>query len=265
MMENMYDKELLWSGSDTSAFNSTKPFSSFEKIELHLNTNNIVEINPYASTTLGQFPVKSMWSADSYLAWNYRFTINNNSKHFNINRYQMIYQSTTKAPKLFGFTNSAGNIKRITACYGINAINPTGSFNGAGSPGEGWKEYNETVLYSGSLTSTINLSEPATSFERLKIVVGVPSESVNYYEYNAPTTSTQRLTTQSLWGSSTASYYYGYSWWEWYNNYKSLSSTRGKMFQLGTAGNTAYSAAGNIGDDNFVRRPIRAIIGINHK
>ena len=263
-MDNGYDKELLWSGAASSAFTASSPFSSYEKIQLNTNDGKCFEIHPYASTTAGQFSYYGTYSNQAYLVWNYRFTIGNNSTTFTNNRFQMLQQVGTARPSLAGFVNSASNLKRITACYGINALSSTGGYDGIGSPGQGWKEYNETVLYSGGLASPITLTEPATAFERLKFVVGSPSESINYYEYNAPLTSDTRLTTQSLWGTTTASYNYAFSWWNWYNDFKSLSSVKGKAYNFGTAAATPYTATGSTADQNYIRRPIRAIIGINH-
>lgn len=257
-----YDKTLLWSGAITSTCNLSEPISAFDRFMIQTNMGDY-EFKSVPSCTQYKMPYQGWWSNEAYLRWSYRFTISNNAKTVTLNRFQMITQKGTAAPNLFGFDNTASNIKKIQGVYGINRLVPI-TQSGIGSPGDGWRTYNETVIYNSGPSATLAMSEPASSFERLKIGVGNVAESFNYFEVDAPKTNNSYLTTESHWGSNTGSYYYGFSRWHWSPDTTVLSSMGGKQFQLGTAKATTYTATGDISDNTFIRRPIQTIIGINH-
>lgn len=257
-----YDRTLLWSGAPTSTCNLSEPISAFDRFII-LADRWEYEFKSISACTQYKMPMNGWWSNEAYLRWSYRFTISNNAKTVTLNRFQMIYQVGTAAPKTFGFNNTAGNIKKIAAVYGVNRLVPVTQI-GSGSPGDGWRAYNETVIYSGGPSGTLAMSEPASAFERLKIGVGNTGESFNYFEVDAPKTNDSYLTTESHWGNNTGSYYYGFSRWHWSPDTTVLSSLGGKQFQLGINQVNPYTATGDISNSNFIRRPIQTIIGINH-
>lgn len=257
-----YDKTLLWSGAITSTCNLSEPISAFDRFIIQTNMGDY-EFKSVPSCTQYKMPYQGWWSNEAYLKWSYRFTISNNAKTVTLNRFQMIYQVGTAAPKTFGFNNTANNIKKIQSVYGINRLDPI-TQSGIGSPGNGWRAYNETVIYNGGPSNVINVSQPASSFERLKIGVGNTGESFNYFEVDAPKTNDSYLTTESHWGNNTGSYYYGFSRWQWSPDTTELSSLGGKQFQLGINQVNPYTATGATSDSTFIRRPIQTIIGINH-
>jgi hypothetical protein len=210
------------------------------------------------------------YNTDGYMVWPTNFNITNGTKTITVNRFQLLMQQATNTGlNLFGFNNTAGNLKRIGAVWGVNRINPIET-EGLGKPqGEGWKEYNETLLWSGTDYANqwvINLSGRAIEYERLKVGVGSHSESPNFIEVDAPTTYSSWLPLYSWWGTSTATFFYCNHRYRWGNETQTISAISGKGWSLGTGAANPYTTTGNYtATDTFIRRPLFAIWGINHK
>lgn len=272
-MISNYDKTLLWSGAQTSSCNLSEPLSAFERYQICYADQYLAESMTDKDKTCQRINRAGHWSTQGYMIWPANVVISNGTKTVTCNRFQMLGQYGTEANcRLLGSTgNSASNVKWITSVWGINRKNKTDS-SGIGSPGEGWKQYNESLLWSGNdWQDNINLSEPASGFERLKVMVGSGTsgnESINYHDVAAPIVETARMSLYDFWGNSTASYWLGLHTLSFYNGTQSLSATDMKLFQLGTGTNNSFNTTGSTAIPTANagwRNPIRQIWGINRK
>lgn len=265
-----YDRTLLYSGTaGVSSCVLSEPASAFEHIVIGCADGNETECTIKQTTTAYKLPINyGSWSTEAYMVWPYNLNISNSTKTITLNRFQMLMQVGTAAPKCFGFGNSAANIKKIKYVYGINHIIPI-EITGAGYPEGECVSYNETLLWSGDNTlhqSEIPLTEPANNFERLKVRLGtLDAIETNYtYDVGIPTDSAAYFPLHSYWGNNTGSYYFCNHRYK-FNGYDKLQPISGKAFQLGANSNTAYTATGYLGSNTFVNYPLNAIWGINRK
>ena len=266
----IHNKTLLWSGDATASITLPEPLSAFERYRVKTNPGVYWESICTADRSVQRFNRYGSWSNDGYMEWPANWVISNGTKQMDCNRFQLLQQNgTSSQTQTFGFNNTAGNVKSILEVWGINRKDGEES-GGSGKPeGDGWKEYNETLLWSGTdwaSQSHIDLSGRALEYERLKVGVGSFTESTNIYEVDAPTTYTSWLPLRSYWGTSTGSFYLSMHRYQWDNNTSGLNAVSGKTWQLGTGAATPYTTTGNYtATDTFVRRPLFAVWGINKK
>jgi hypothetical protein len=267
----IYNKTCLYSATaGQSTVNLSEPLSAFERYVVKVSPGVYWESICTADRSVQRFNRYGDWNHQGYMNWPANWVISNGTKTMTCNRFQMLSQnSAVNAVNAFGWGNTASNIKHLYEVWGINRKDPIET-EGSGKPqGEGWKEYNETLLWSGTdyaNQSVINLSGRALEYERLKVGVGSFGESTNLYEVDAPTTYDSWLPLYSYWGTNTGSFYYSNHRYQWGNETQTISAISGKTWQLGTAAANPFKTTGNYtSTDTFVRRPLFAIWGINHK
>ena len=267
----IHDRTLLYSATAaTSTITLSEPLSAFERYMVKATSPNVY----YESVCTGNRSVQRFnrygsYNNDGYMVWPANWVISNDTKTLTCNRFQLLMQlGTTTKVQTFGWNNTAGNIKNISEVWGINRIGGT-TAQGEGSPGEGWKTYNETLLWSGidyANQSHITLNNRAIGYERLKVGVGSFGESTNILETDSPQNYTAWLPLTSYWGTTTGSFYLSMHRYRWDDETSGLSAVSGKTWQLGTGAANPYSTTGNYtATDTFVRRPVWAIWGINEK
>ena len=266
------ERTLLFSSNagNVTSCNLSEPLSAFERVCIKTQPN--VEWETWVTADAGNHRLNTFdsYSNDGYMVWPTNFNITNGTKTITVNRFQLLMQQATNTGlNLFGWNNTAGNIKRIGAVWGVNRKDPIET-EGLGKPqGEGWKEYNETLLWSGTDYANqwvVNLSGRALEYERLKVGVGSHGESPNFIEVDAPTTYDSQLPLYSWWGTSTGSFWYDNHIYKWGNETRTISAISGKGWNLGTGTANPYTTTGLYNTtDTYVRRPLFAIWGINHK
>lgn len=267
----IHDKTLLYSATDTtSTITLPEPLSAFERYIVKVSPGVYWESVCTGDRSVQRFNRYGSWNTDGYMEWPANWVISNGTKTMTCNRFQLLMQlGTNNKTQLFGWNNTAGNIKNISEVWGINRKEHIES-EGAGKPeGEGWHAYDETLLWSGTdyaNQSHIDLSGRALEYERIKVGVGSFGESTNIYDVDAPQSYTSWLPLRSYWGTTTGSFFLSMHKYRWDNETSGLSAVSGKTWQLGTGAADPYSTTGNYtATDTFVRRPVWAIWGINHK
>lgn len=271
-MISNYDRTLLWSGSDKTC-NLSEPLSAFERYQIKASNGILQESMTEVDKSCQRVDIYGRYQNNNYMIWPFNTVISNGTKTVTMNHFQMLEQDgTNTGVRTFGFNNTANNLNnRIKEVWGINRKVRTDT-TGLGSPGEGWTQYNETLLYSGSdWYDNLNLNQPASGFERLKIMVGSGTngnESINYRDVDAPQVDSAYTTVWDYWGNSTNSYWFGLHTLQWHNGTQSLSAIGMKMYQLGTVAANPYTTTGNYSPaaaNAGWRNPIRQIWGINRK
>lgn len=267
----IHDKTLLFSSNAGNVQTCTlsEPLSAFQRFAVQTQPNVIWESYSTADVGNHRFNTYGYYQTDGYMIWPTNFVISNGTKTLSVNRFQLLMQQgTASTTRTFGFENTANNVKRIGAIWGINRINPVES-TGTGSPGPEWKAYNEKLLWSGTdygNQRVINLSGRAIGYERLKVMVGSHGESPNAYDVDAPQSYSSWLPLNSFWGTSTGSFYICNHRYQWGGETDVLSAISGKCIQLGTGAANPFTTTGNYtATDTFVRRPLMAVWGINEK
>ena len=266
----IYNKTCLYSATaGTNSITLSEPLSAFERYVVKVTPGVYWESVCTGDRTVQRFNKYGDWNHQGYMVWPANWVISNGTKKLDCNRFQMLWQnSAVNKVGAFGWGNTAGNIKHMYEVWGINRKDYT-TAQGEGSPGEGWKTYNETLLWSGvdyTNQSHIDLANRAVGYERLKIGVGSFGESTNILETDAPQTYTSWLPLTSYWGTTTGSFYLSMHRYQWDNETSGLSAVSGKTWQLGTGAADPFSTTGNYtATDTFVRRPVWAIWGINEK
>lgn len=265
----IYDKTCLYSATaGQSTINLSEPLSAFERYIVKVSPGVYWESVCTADRNVQRFNRYGDWNHQGYMNWPANWVISNGTKTMTCNRFQMIWQnSAVNKVGAFGWGNTAGNIKHMYEVWGINRKEHIET-EGAGKPeGEGWHAYDETLLWSGTdYPSHIDLSGRALEYERIKIGVGSFGESTNIYDVDAPQSYTSWLPLHSYWGTTTGSFYLSMHRYQWDNETSGLSAVSGKTWQLGTGAADPFTTTGNYtATDTFIRRPIWAIWGINHK
>lgn len=267
----IYNKTCLFSATaGTNSITLSEPLSSFERYVVKVNPGVYWESVCTGDRSVQRYNRYGSYNNDGYMEWPANWVISNGTKSMSCNRFQLLMQlGTNNKTQLFGWNNTAGNIKNIMEVWGINRKDYT-TAQGEGKPeGEGWKAYDETLLWSGTdyaNQSHIDLSGRALEYERLKIGVGSFGESTNIYDVDAPQSYSSWLPLRSYWGTTTGSFYLCMHRYKWDNETSGLSAVSGKAWQLGTGAADPFSTTGNYtATDSFIRRPVWAIWGINHK
>jgi len=266
----IYNKTCLFSATaGTNSITLSEPLSAFERYVVKVNPGVYWESVCTGDRSVQRYNRYGSYNNDGYMEWPANWVISNGTKSMSCNRFQLLMQlGTNNKTQLFGWGNTAGNIKNIMEVWGINRKDYT-TAQGEGKPEGDWKTYNETLLWSGTdyaNQSHIDLSNRAVGYERLKIGVGSFGESTNIYDVDAPQSYTSWLPLRSYWGTTTGSFYLSMHRYQWDNETSGLSAVSGKTWQLGTGAADPYSTTGNYtATDTFIRRPVWAIWGINEK
>lgn len=185
--------------------------------------------------------------------------------------FQVVHTNRGSSMNLYGSSlNTEGNIKFFKGyIYGEGRISGGSGFPiGKGSPGSDFVKYDETLLYSASDTTTadIVLSEPASAFRRLKVVVGSTGESRNVNEIPAPSVTGQVSVVTSIWGNNATTNYYCFASYTW-PNMTTMHPYWGRAFQLGwnsaSSMPTGHCSGGNTTSNGYINRPIVQVYGIN--
>ena len=267
----IYDKTLLYSATaTTSTITLPEPLSAFERYIVKVSPGVYWESVCTGDRSVQRYNRYGSYNNDGYMEWPANWVISNGTKTMTCNRFQLLMQlGTNNKSQTFGWGNTAGNIKNISEVWGINRKEHIET-EGAGKPeGEGWHAYDETLLWSGidyANQSHIDLSGRALEYERIKVGVGSFGESTNIYDVDAPQSYSSWLPLRSYWGTNTGSFFLSMHKYRWDNETSGLSAVSGKTWQLGTGAADPYSTTGNYtATDTFIRRPVWAIWGINHK
>ena len=267
----IYDKTLLYSATaTTSTITLPEPLSAFERYIVKVSPGVYWESVCTGDRSVQRYNRYGSYNNDGYMEWPANWVISNGTTKMTCNRFQLLMQlGTNNKSQTFGWGNTAGNIKNISEVWGINRKEHIET-EGAGKPeGEGWHAYDETLLWSGTdyaNQSHIDLSGRALEYERIKVGVGSFGESTNIYDVDAPQSYTSWLPLRSYWGTNTGSFFLSMHKYRWDNETSGLSAVSGKTWQLGTGAADPYSTTGNYtATDTFIRRPVWAIWGINHK
>lgn len=271
-----YDRALLYSGTDgVSSCTLSEPASAFESISIGLGNSYESEIRVIGDRTNIHVPRwGASWNSQSYLNWPYNFSISNGTKNLSIVASQLIGNTrpSTASVVVQGLAgNSANNVKAIYNVYGNKRKQHTFE-PGLGLPGDGWRAYNETLLWSATdvtaqKSNSIILSRDANVFERLKFCVGAHDtyEGANYLEVSPPTTNTAWINLESWWGANTANYQVCFHRYR-FSGWNTIIPISGKAFNLGTAAANPYTSTGNYtSTDRYNRYPVNQIWGINTK
>lgn len=260
-----YNKTLLYSGS-SGVYTCTlsESATNFRRIQICSNSCicEIPSVTGVSDITFNR-PGGS-WSNEGYLLATHRASISADGKTLTISGFNLLGSNSTTPYYWGNDVNHSNNIKGIQAVYGVDRIDYV-DIIGAGSPGTGWSAYNETLLWSGSNTNIIELSESAGNFERLRIKVGTSACTPYYKEYDAPTTDNDKLTILANNSESVSIYNWGWSRWTWSDRMTKLTSEYGKSARQ--TGTSSSSFTGNLNNDDtdFNKRPILEIVGINRK
>lgn len=267
----IYDKTLLYSATaTTSTITLPEPLSAFERYIVKVSPGVYWESVCTGDRSVQRYNRYCSYNNEGYMEFPANWVISNGTKTMTCNRFQLLMQlGTNNKSRTFGWGNTAGNIKNISEVWGINRKEHIET-EGAGKPeGEGWHAYDETLLWSGidyANQSHIDLSGRALEYERIKVGVGSFGESTNIYDVDAPQSYSSWLPLRSYWGTTTGSFYLSMHKYRWDNETSGLSAVSGKTWQLGTGAANPYSTTGNYtATDTFIRRPVWAIWGINHK
>lgn len=266
----IYNKTCLFSATaGTNSITLSEPLSAFERYVVKVNPGVYWESVCTGDRSVQRYNRYGSYNNDGYMEWPANWVISNGTKSMSCNRFQLLMQlGTNNKTQLFGWGNTAGNIKNIMEVWGINRKDYT-TAQGEGKPEGDWKTYNETLLWSGTdyaNQSHIDLSNRAVGYERLKIGVGSFGESTNIYDVDAPQSYTSWLPLRSYWGTTTGSFYLSMHRYQWDNETSGLSAVSGKTWQLGTGAADPYSTTGNYtSTETYVRRPVWAIWGVNEK
>lgn len=266
----IYNKTCLFSATaGTNSITLSEPLSAFERYVVKVNPGVYWESVCTGDRSVQRYNRYGSYNNDGYMEWPANWVISNGTKSMSCNRFQLLMQlGTNNKTQLFGWGNTAGNIKNIMEVWGINRKDYT-TAQGEGKPEGDWKTYNETLLWSGidyANQSHITLNNRAVGYERLKVGVGSFGESTNIYDVDAPQSYSSWLPLRSYWGTTTGSFYLSMHRYQWDNETSGLSAVSGKTWQLGTGAADPFSTTGNYtATDTFVRRPVWAIWGVNEK
>lgn len=266
-----YNKTVLYdsNGSKVSSCTLSESAANFKTLRFIVAENNFTEIESFTNgTRICSFTGSGGYTTDVYIQKVLAATINSAGTGLTISSFNIIgtLNRTGTPSSGVGYwgngVNSSKNRSVTLVVEGIDRINYVEEA-GAGSPGPGWKKYNETELWSGSDTQVITLSESASNFERLRILSGTGSPIWN--EVDAPSSDGDKITLESINTESNSIFSWGFSLWTWSNDMKTLTSTYGKSFRnTNTSYGTNTSNLDN-SDTTFNKRPILKIVGVNRR
>lgn len=264
---NPYNKTLLYSGDKAvSSCTLAESSSNFRRLMIDVSigaAHMLVEIPSFTNKS-NQITLSNWtnWNNDVYLFKVARLSIDSTGTALSIDGFNII-GSQDKIPTYWGNNiNNNNNRSIILKVYGVDRINYTEEL-GIGSPGTGWRRYNETLLWAGTNTDTIKLSESASNFERLRLKLGTPSSSHTFMEVDAPLADGYILTTNTADTESPSIYRLAWSNWIWSNNCMTLTSVNGKSFRNTDTEIQHFNSPLDNSDTDINKRPILEIVGIN--
>lgn len=268
-MSEIFNRTLLYSGAESvSSCNLSEPVQNFQYMRIVTSPNYAFDVTAVSSIDKGKAVAAGYYQNASYLDWQYLYSITNSGQTLTYKNFQIIIQQGQNAAKLFGSaSNRDSNIKHIKAVYGINRVSGTPT-SAIGEPinGAGWIPYTETLLATSNVSvSSLTLSEPASAFNRIKLVVGTVSECRSVHEVNAPIADNDKVTVKSYWGNNTAYNYIAMSRYTWLSGTTVLSSIGGKSFAPNWNSANPWTAAGGLTNEGWRWRPVYAVYGINRK
>ena len=257
-----YNKTLLYSGNrNVSSCKLSESSDNFKRLMI----DGIITVEIPSFTNKSNQIILSnwvSWESDIYIFKLARLSIDSTGTYLSVDGYNII-GSQRNVPTYWGNgINSADNRTIIREVYGVDRINYIEE-PGIGSPGTGWRRYNEILLWSGANTDIINLSESASNFERLRLKLGVPSSSNTFIEVDAPLADGYILTTTTGDTESPSIYRLAWSNWIWSNNCKTLTAVNGKSFRNSDLGSNTFTSSLDNSDTDLNKRPILEIVGIN--
>lgn len=267
-----YNRTLLYNGSSgVSSCTLSESVMNFERVMIDViniagdTVNRLFEFDSFCNASFTINGSRGYYSTENYINISNRIEINSDGTQLSVKGACILGTASNKA-MYYTITDTGNNNNKIIArVYGINRIGNKGT--GIGSPGTGWRLYNETVLWRGSDTSIIELSESASNFERLKIAImsdKTETDSIHYIELDAPVEDGAILTANTAASTSNSSFCYGWSNWNWSNNCKTLTAQNGKSWtNSGTGSQVTISNNTDISDTVYNKRPILEIIGVN--
>lgn len=262
-----YNKTLLYSGdSRVSACTLSESAANFRRLEIYIgwiSVESTVEIPSFTNKS-NQIILKNSnyWDKEVYILKAARLSIDSTGTSLSIDGFNIIGTSNNKPYYWGNGINNATNRKMVLKVYGIDRINYTEEI-GIGSPGDGWRKYNETLLWTGTNTDTINLSESASNFERLRLKLGTPYSSHTFMEVDAPLSDGYILTTNTVDTESATIYRFAWSNWIWSNNCKTLTAVDGKSYRNVYTDFSIFTSSLDNSDTDINKRPILEIVGIN--
>ncbi len=262
-----YNKTLLYSGdSSVSTCTLTESVANFRRLEIDIGWPSLegtVEIPSFTNKSNQIiFTYNNYWDVEVYILKAARLSINSTGTALSIDGFNIIGTSNS-IPHYWGNSiNNAYNRKLIIKVYGVDRINYSEQ-PGIGSPGLGWRKYNETLLWSGINSNIIDLSESASNFERLRLKLGTTYSSHTYMEVDAPLADGYILTTSTVNTESTTIYRFAWSNWIWSNNCKTLTAINGKSFRNTYTDHDDFTSSLDNSDTDLNKRPILEIVGIN--
>lgn len=257
-----YNKTLLYSGNrNVSSCKLSESSDNFKRLMI----DGIITVEIPSFTNKSNQIILSNWASwdsDIYIFKLARLSIDSTGTYLSVDGYNII-GSQRNVPTYWGDgINNADNRTIIREVYGVDRINYIEE-PGIGSPGTGWRRYNEILLWSGANTDIINLSESASNFERLRLKLGVPSSSNTFIEVDAPLADGYILTTTTGDTESPSIYRLAWSNWIWSNNCKTLTAVNGKSFRNSDLYSNTFTSSLDNSDTDLNKRPILEIVGIN--
>lgn len=268
------DRTLLASSTgDLSAITLSEPASNFEWIAFHGPKGGPAFTRIPGSSysqSLQRIPYLGYSNMNGYVPFILQFS-STDRQNLSSKCFQVVHTNRGSSMNLYGSSlNTEGNIKFFKGyIYGEGRISGGSGFPiGKGSPGSDFVKYDETLLYSASDTTTadIVLSEPASAFRRLKVVVGSTGESRNVNEIPAPSVTGQVSVVTSIWGNNATTNYYCFASYTW-PNMTTMHPYWGRAFQLGwnsaSSMPTGHCSGGNTTSNGYINRPIVQVYGIN--
>lgn len=265
-----YNRTLLYSTDSTvSSCTLSESAANFRRLQILVQSGrrSIVEIPAFVNKS-NQVIINNAtyWDNDVYTIKALNISIDAKGTKLYVNGYHMIGAQGSGSninPTYWGndFNNSI-NINVISKVFGVDRINYVEE-PGIGAPGLGWKKYNETLLWSGTNTGIINLSESASSFERLRLKLGTNTSSQRFIEVDAPLSDGYILTTNTAVTESPSIYRFAWSNWIWSNNCKTLTALNGKSYRNTGTYQGNFTGLLDNSDTDINKRPIIEIVGIN--
>lgn len=133
-----------------------------------------------------------------------------------------------------------------------------------------WTPYNETLLYSGTNeVSAINLSEPASSFQRLRFQICNNNEGKQFCEFVAPSNTGQNYNILAAYGNNVNNWwafsrwnFVGYERLEWVGKACAVNMGWGAA---GGATTAAFNTSTGFDSNLWYKAPIFAVWGVNRK
>lgn len=268
-MTKAYNRTVLYSGANASSVTLSEPVTNFEYITVNKGAAT-VKVETSCNWNMVRLNCCGYWSNQGYMDIQEMFKITNNGSGLQALNYNFLMQEAKGNAQLLGSgINRANNIKMFSLVCGINRISGSVASSQTVPPsGPGWTRYNETLLFSAANNgqSSLQLSEPASGFERLRVCVGTSSEARNSWEIQSPTGDNDDFAIRSNWGSNTGVNAFSIGSYGWGSGTTVCSAQDGKHFSVGWGAANPWNGVGTASKTaSWIAYPIYAIYGINRK